>query len=229
MRIYRWLFGTALLLTSFILGAFCARFGWPPYPQMVKVYLSLRPDAHSNRLFADRAALLAAYRADTRAAQLVLAGDSQFARGDWPALLPDRRTALRAIDGETASQLLNRPDTLRAPGASHLAILIGINDLISGDSPRLICQRIEQLVNKTAQSMQVIVLGVLPTRRAGWNEQVRALNHCLRLTIPVRGARFIEAFADSEPLDHALSVDEIHLSAAGYRQLAAALEKALVL
>jgi lysophospholipase L1-like esterase len=225
MRRFALLLIVAIALTSaFITGALCARFGWPPYPQLVRGYYAVSGEAPRKRLAADRAALLDAFRRDQREFDLVLAGDSQFARGDWSKLLPDLRIADRAIDGETVALLSQRTDTLKLRGNPPIAILIGINDLVAGAAPREVCEQTLGLLDALAPSPRKLV-AVLPTRRAGWNAHVAELNECLARGAAARAVPWIDAFPGASLLLTEWAVDDLHLSALGYRQLAAALAR----
>jgi len=207
----------ALALLVFVAGTLSARFGWPPYPQMVRVWYALSGDLPRKRLASDRTALIAAFRQDQRPADLLLAGDSQFARGEWRTLLPEVKVKVRAIDGETSADLNTRLDTLE--GAARLALLIGINDLVAGAAPARVCAEIEALALQL-KPQPIWLFAVLPTRRAGWNEQVEKLNACLKIRSLANRWRFIELFSAGEPLPAQYAEDDLHLNEAGYRLLA---------
>lgn len=215
-----------LAVLIFIAGALCARFGFPPYPQLVRMYYVISKDVPQTRLAVDRAALIGAFRADSHTAQWVLAGDSQLARGDWARLLPEHSLAMRAIDGETSAQLLDRADTLRVNGARGVVILIGINDLIQGAAPAAVCANVARLLN-TLSDRDQIVLGVLPTSAAGWNQQVQALNICLQTVALQNGTQFVRALPDSAPIAPELTSDGLHLNERGYLKLAGVIRHAL--
>jgi lysophospholipase L1-like esterase len=165
----------------------------------------------------------------------ILAGDSISL---WfPAeLLPDERIWLnQGISGETTTGLLERLDLFDETEPEIIFIMIGINDLIRGESPDLVISNIRRIIrylNHTHPQAQIVVQSILPHggEKSAWegrakllalpNSRIQDINQELALIAEDFGAYFLDLyplFTDAQGnLNPALSTDGLHLNAQGY-------------
>ncbi|HSX56888.1 MAG TPA: GDSL-type esterase/lipase family protein [Sphingomonas sp.] len=71
---------------------------------------------------------------DTRP-QVVMLGDSVTAGGRWQEMFPDAGIVNRGVGGDTVSGLLRRAPRVAQMGAKQIFVLVGINDIVSGNRP----------------------------------------------------------------------------------------------
>lgn len=157
-------------------------------------------------------------------AALVFAGDSLTANGPWDELLPDHDVRNRGLSGDTVGGLDRRMSAILAMKPQQLVVMIGINDLILGNSERAILQRYNKMVAKLVPHTRVTLLAVLHCTSdrctAAFNERVASLNRGISKIAARHDAEFLDfnpSFARSSRLRAELTVDGIHLNAKGYR------------
>nr|WP_228014713.1 SGNH/GDSL hydrolase family protein [Fortiea sp. LEGE XX443] len=165
----------------------------------------------------------------------ILAGDSLSL---WfpTELLPEERYWLnQAISGESSGGLLKRLDLFDSTKPEVIFVLIGINDLIRGESDEVILNNQRQIIRylrKAHPTAQVVVQSILPhgAAEATWegrdkllalpNSRIRQLNQQLQRIAAKRGVKYLDLyslFANQQGnLRRELSTDGLHLSPAGY-------------
>ncbi|WP_083889666.1 SGNH/GDSL hydrolase family protein [Nostoc sp. PCC 7107] len=165
----------------------------------------------------------------------ILAGDSISL---WfpTELLPENRYWLnQAISGENSTGLLKRLEIFDSTKPEIIFVMIGINDLIRGDSDEVILENQRQIIRylrKTHPTAQVVVQSILPhgAEEATWegrdkllllpNTRINQLNQQLKRIAARRGAKYLDLyslFANQQGnLRPELSTDGLHLSPAGY-------------
>lgn len=176
-------------------------------------------------------------------AHLTFVGDSITAGGSWQDAFPHLRVHNHGVPGDQASDVLARLEEVRATRARVYVLMLGINDLRSGQPPDRVAAQmgeIRQALQKSASPpARVVVVSTLQCRpepaadplngcTAKVRAQVERLNQILRRQTPE------EDFLDLNPamspgglLSSAYTRDGIHLSAAGYRQWEALLRPKL--
>jgi hypothetical protein len=153
---------------------------------------------------------------------VVMLGDSITAWTDWNALLPSFDVANRGIPGDTTEGVLGRIDDIVAMRSRCVAVMVGINDLLSAKpkSVQQILQNYTGIIDRLSTSgSTVIVQSTLVTSNASTNASVidvdRAIaemceqsGHCLYLDLNSTVAS-TGAIADSD--------DGVHLGPNSYK------------
>ena len=156
-------------------------------------------------------------------ARLIALGDSITAAGPWSQAFPDRSVLNAGIPGNTTGDLLGRLDVLPGLGGATVVLMAGINDLLQGEAPAPVADRIlrirRQLLARGAA--RVVVVATLPCEAARWGPRclapVQDLNRRLRGAIP--DADFLDLtvlLADGAGLRRSMGVDGLHLGPHGY-------------
>lgn len=160
---------------------------------------------------------------------VVFAGDSLI--DQWSTLaedFPGLETVNRGIGGDGALELLLRfPEDVLALRPCAVVILVGTNDLAQGEAPERVAETLRRLLALAAESDVPAVVCLLPprTKEPGlFPEKIRELNALIGLA---PAAAVCDAFTplateDGGPREECF-VDGLHLNAAGYRELKAAL------
>ncbi|MCK9878995.1 GDSL-type esterase/lipase family protein [Frankia sp. Ag45/Mut15] len=174
------------------------------------------------RSSAKRVALFRALPPPTGA--VVFLGDSITEGCTWEGWFPELRTANRGISGDRVAQMTARLDSaLHRPAV--VSILAGTNDLHLGDSrqPDAIADRFRLLVAAVrdgAPEAALLVNSVLP-RQQRFADRIEALNARYRRIAATAGAQYLDLWpvlaAPDRSLRRELTVDGLHLNAAGYR------------
>ncbi len=173
----------------------------------------------------------------------ILAGDSITM---WfpPELLPPGKTWLnQGISGETSQGLLKRLKILDETNPETVFVLIGINDLIRGESPETVLENSRLIIRDILwahPNAQVVVQSILPhsSEDATWerrdrllaipNETIREINRQLKAIAEAENVYFLDLhplFTDANGnLRLELTTDGLHLSRQGYLVWRAALD-----
>jgi acyl-CoA thioesterase I len=140
----------------------------------------------------------------------------------------------QGCDGDSTVGMLNRFDVcVKSEDPDIVLIWGGINDLSSMMPPGDIYRNIVKLVEKTrAIRAFPVVLNVAPVGGVHFNDQVRALNHCLMEYCRSCGVTCLDVFSllvDGEgKLAEEYSNDGVHLSDKGYRTIMQSIYSKLV-
>lgn len=157
------------------------------------------------------------------AAPLIALGDSITAAGPWSEAFPGRAVLNAGIPGNTTVDLLGRLDVLPGLGGSTVVLMAGINDLLQGDAPAPVADRIlkirRQLLARGAA--RVVVVATLPCEAARWGPRclapVQHLNRRLRGAVPAADFLDLTALlADGAGLRRSMGLDGLHLAPRGY-------------
>lgn len=165
----------------------------------------------------------------------ILLGDSLSL---WfPAeLLPGRRVWMnQGISGEKTYTLLNRLHLMNVADVDTIFLMIGINDLIWGQSDQQVLANYEEIMDylsKHHPDTQIVVQSILPhgAEAATWesrhlllelpNERIRTMNQSLQSIAEDYGAYYLELypiFSNGEGnLRTDLTTDGLHLNRQGY-------------
>ncbi|MEO1209117.1 MAG: GDSL-type esterase/lipase family protein [Cyanobacteria bacterium J06638_20] len=151
-------------------------------------------------------------------------------------LLSASRTWLnQGISGENSTGLLRRLNILDETTPDTIFLMIGINDLLRGDSDELILSNHRQIIRylQTAHpTTQIVVQSILPhsAEAATWegrdrllavpNQRIVNLNHELEAIAAENGVDFLNLYPlftdDWGNLPMTLSTDGLHLNREGY-------------
>jgi lysophospholipase L1-like esterase len=127
------------------------------------------------------------------------------------------------IPGNTTVDLLGRLQTLPDLRRATVVLMAGINDLLQGEAPASVADRIlgirRQLLDQGAA--RVVVVATLPCEVARWGPRcllpVQELNRRLRAAVPAADFLDLTALlADGGGLRRSLGVDGLHLGPGGY-------------
>lgn len=182
------------------------------------------------------------YRADVdhfnqlpiEAGDIVLAGDSIIARGQWHELLSGpHMIRVRGIDGDTVAGLTRRIGPIIAGQPAIIVLQIGNNDLMRGFPTADILRRYEQLVQQIrygAPRSQVVITS-LPPKGPRWVKPVLNFNDGLADIARRFQLRYVDlfpVFADRQRKMAAhLTFDLLHMNGAGYKLFAQTLAPVL--
>jgi lysophospholipase L1-like esterase len=167
----------------------------------------------------------------------VVVGDSLTERGEWWELL-GRPVANRGIAGDTVETVRARLDDIAALDPRVVFVLVGVNDLLAGASPEALAARHAALIAELRRRLpqaRIVVESLLPIRdelvaldAELTSATVRRANALCQRGAAAAGADWLDVHSRlTDPggeLDPRYSSDGLHLSGAGYRAWAAALE-----
>ena len=154
---------------------------------------------------------------------LIALGDSITAAGPWRQAFPGRSVLNAGIPGNTTVDLLGRLDVLPGLDGATVVLMAGINDLLQGEAPGPVADRILRIRRELLArgAARVVVVATLPCEAARWGPRclapVRDLNRRLRGAVP--GADFLDLtdlLADGAGLRRSMGVDGLHLGPHGY-------------
>ncbi len=153
-------------------------------------------------------------------APIVVVGDSLAEHGDWQGLLGRADLLNRGISWDQTTHVLARLPSIQAAGADTVILIVGINDLHQGTSPAVLAANVRRIIDGLAPS-RVILAPILNgvSQVAKEVEQANALlgqvctGTCLLVSVPQLAG----------VLTPAHTYDRVHLTAAAYVELAAAI------
>jgi lysophospholipase L1-like esterase len=169
---------------------------------------------------------------------IVLLGDSITDGGSWDGWLPGRRVFNRGIGGDTIAEMLGRIDTAigtTSGTSTAIGILGGTNDLVRGETkgPDGIAARFRELVGAVrdrAPKVPLVINSVMP-RQAKFADRIEAINTHYRAIADDFDARYLDLWpvlaAPDRSLRKELTVDNLHLNSAGYREWVGLLQDSL--
>ncbi|MCX7593218.1 MAG: SGNH/GDSL hydrolase family protein [Fischerella sp.] len=173
----------------------------------------------------------------------ILAGDSLSL---WfpPELLPENRKWLnQAISGENTAGLLKRLELFDRTQPETIFVMIGINDLIQGNSNEIILNNQRQIMRylrRVHPQTQIVMQSILPHggEQATWegrekllaipNQRIRKLNQQLQHITITEGGKYLDLYPlfvnNQGNLRSELSTDGLHLNPQGYLVWSSALK-----
>jgi lysophospholipase L1-like esterase len=173
----------------------------------------------------------------------ILVGDSLSL---WfpPELLPENTNWLnQAISGETTEGLLNRLNLFDSTQPEVIFVMIGINDLIRGNSDEIILENQRQILRylrKIHPKAQIFVQSILPHggEQSTWegkaqllkitNNRIQQLNQQLQTIASNQGVKYLDLYTlfvnPGGNLRSDLTTDGLHLSPQGYMVWGTALQ-----
>ncbi|MES2339690.1 MAG: GDSL-type esterase/lipase family protein [Pseudomonadota bacterium] len=156
-------------------------------------------------------------------ADVVMLGDSVTAGGRWHEMFPDVRIVNRGVGGDTVTGVLRRAPRIAAMRPKAVFVMIGINDVVSGNSAQVVLDRYAAAIRILRRSgAQVYVQSVLACG-ARCDDEQRARVAAIDAALPALAARYGAAWidlntrlGDGKTLRPGMSWDGIHLTGAGY-------------
>jgi lysophospholipase L1-like esterase len=145
----------------------------------------------------------------------------------------------RGISGNLTDHVIYRMEEIAKAKPAKLFLMIGINDLFSGQSGEAIFENIKSIVEyftTETPATRLMVQSILPVNVArlfedeGINLEIYALNRMIEQHCSDKpGLSFIDLHSDvlndRGELDNAYTIDGVHLNARGYAHWAGLLEK----
>lgn len=230
----------SLNLSILVLGTFwIASKGGIPYVFRTISYL-LNPESIDNNSFygADRKSLFETFPKSESG--IIFVGDSLTDFCEWQELFRDVSIKNRGIAGDTTSGILNRIDNLVESKPQKVFIMIGINELLQGETVDKIVGNY-QLILKTFKEKnpqtKVFVKSVLPLNKKfadpKINKNVIELNAKLKKLSTSFLYQYIDLFpfflGSNNQLDAQYTTDGLHLNGKGYLLWKNIIEKEVVL
>lgn len=159
--------------------------------------------------------------------EIVFLGDSITEGAEWNELTGMPHVINRGISGDTAWGILSRLDEVIKRRPDRVFLMIGVNDLSHGQTPEEVSGEVDEILSRLRHGSpvtDVFLQSVLPVEnREGWgaeNGKIRRLNEHFRALAAKHEATFIdvarEMTSETGELRPDLSLDGLHLNAAGY-------------
>lgn len=172
------------------------------------------------------------FESDKGTYDVTMVGDSITEYGKWQTLLPGTRIANRGIAGDTIEGVLERLPSIQATNAKRIFVMIGVNDLLSGQrTADEIVPSYESLIENLQETgALVFVQSTLYTDRPGkekTNAQIGILNRAIANFCFSRSAVFVDLNSVLSKDDHLredVTVDQLHLNPLGYSLWAARIQ-----
>lgn len=156
--------------------------------------------------------------------EIAMIGDSITQGGLWSEFFPDHRVVNRGVGGDTAAAIIERFGTIESTSPEVSFVMVGINDLYAGVTPREIADNISVIIELLqgigSEAILQTTLECSRNKCGGRLEEVRELNEILASFPDDFGVRLID-------INHVLSSDDgllseythdgIHLNGRGYR------------
>ncbi|MGA9290414.1 MAG: GDSL-type esterase/lipase family protein, partial [Anaerobacillus sp.] len=163
-----------------------------------------------------------------KSSETIFLGDSLTDYYEWGEALSDYEVLNRGIAGDTTTGVLNRIDEVVEAKPDRIYLLIGINDMIAGQSVNKIETNYKQILDtlKTrSPHTKVYVQSLFPVNTALTshplkNATIKELNKRLKDLANLYNYRFIDIYPDLVEfgqLNKDFTFDGIHLNGEGYR------------
>ncbi|WP_317930485.1 GDSL-type esterase/lipase family protein [Halioxenophilus sp. WMMB6] len=148
-------------------------------------------------------------------------GDSLTEGMPWQQILPNTTTANRGINGDTLPGLQNRLDSVFATEARCVLVMMGINDLMQGESVKQTLASYRDVISTLARRHpRIVIQSTLLTTNDQLNQLVVELNEGLRqLASEFSNVEFIDlntTLGENHRLRTSYTMDGVHLTNEGY-------------
>jgi lysophospholipase L1-like esterase len=208
----------ALAIGAALVGA--TVYGYFIHSNQVFPYRLFNPTGRQSPEFRARYSMLATFPAR---ADLVMLGDSLTELADWHAILPDVDVANHGIAGDTTGGLLLRLDLVRQARPRIVAIMIGVNDIRSGDPVVGVFDRYRQIVETLAMPPACVLTQstLFTAGGAAVNASIADLDRRLATFCAAGNCIFLDVNAAIAPrgmLPTEATIDGVHLTAAAYEK-----------
>jgi lysophospholipase L1-like esterase len=164
--------------------------------------------------------------------QIVMLGDSITARGNWLALLKRNDVMNRGVDGDRTSDVLARIEEIYRLKPQWCFIMIGINDIFSGQPIDKIYDNYQKIIDglMKREIVPIIQSTLYLSGPYPQNEPVEILNRKMKKLAEERKILFLDLNKRLAPNRRLLLVftnDGLHLNEAGYQAWSDELVKTL--
>lgn len=157
-------------------------------------------------------------------ANVVMIGDSITNRGEWSEIFPQTKIANRGIDGDRADDILRRMDPIFAVNAKKAFVMVGINDISSGQGVDTIFANYTNIVQQLkSRGTAVYIQSTLECSKSNCGdklEKVRDLNGKLKAYAAQQQLAYININdglrSEKNGLLKDYTPDGIHLLGSGY-------------
>lgn len=181
-----------------------------------------RYDYHTNSQYNAYVSMFSLYQGKT---DVIFAGDSLTARGNFGEFFEDISLLNRGIGSDISAGLLARTDEIIAHQPSKVFIMIGINDIARGIDKKVTRNNISEIIKKIQISLpdcQIYIESVLPTLTGKYEGEIILLNKELQDAALKSECIYIDIYAyfldgNGEVISNKISVDGIHLNGEGYK------------
>tara|TARA_B100000965_G_scaffold358768_1_gene338394 strand:+ start:6095 stop:6958 length:864 start_codon:yes stop_codon:yes gene_type:complete len=170
--------------------------------------------------------------------EIVFLGDSITEAAEWHEIFPGKNIVNRGIGGDTTRGVLLRLNEVLAAKPQKLFLMIGINDLYYGNSPRTAIEHyreIVQAIRKNSPETELYVQSTLPVNNINFDDipvnaqDINLINQDLKSIAAENGATFIDIASVVKDANNQLDVtytnDGIHLNGKGYQVWAHAIRQ----
>jgi lysophospholipase L1-like esterase len=164
---------------------------------------------------------------------IVFLGDSLTSNCEWSELFSDVRVKNRGISGDTTDGLFQRLNQIIALKPKKVFIMIGVNDLLKGQSTDAIISNYLKILNSLSGNLsdtKIYVQSYLPVasqdtqQNTALNKEIIKLNKQLKsmvTKINKPGIQYVDLHkgfvgTGTEQLNPKYTVDGLHLSGDGY-------------
>lgn len=161
---------------------------------------------------------------------IIFFGDSLTQFGQWNELLSNKNIVNRGIENDTTDGLLDRITEVTKTKPQKVFIMIGINDLIVGNSTDKIMTNYKDIVNnikENSPNTKIYIESVLPIDEKMYeknypNQRKLNANNIKEIDTKlkkIKGITYIDLYSNfilNNKLDNKYTVDGIHLNGQGY-------------
>lgn len=153
---------------------------------------------------------------------IVFLGDSITNRSQWEELFKKQNIKNRGIDGDTTDGILNRIDTITKGQPKKIFLMIGINDLLHGESTSHVLSNYNKILDKIRSSSPntiIYVQSILPNNRLKSDDDIEFINENLEKSANGKNIVYIDLFQkfvqnNRLPLEY--TYDGTHLNGTAY-------------
>jgi lysophospholipase L1-like esterase len=161
----------------------------------------------------------------------IFLGDSIIHSGKWAELLGSTKYVNRGIPGDTSTGVIDRLEEIVEANPSQIFIMVGINDLASGNQAKLLdnYKDIINLIKNESPETDIYIHSILPINSDEYeknsstkisNKTIREANVSLEKIANENGVEFVNLFSimsnGDKELKADLTFDGIHLSGEAY-------------
>jgi len=164
--------------------------------------------------------------------EVIFLGDSITDGCNWGEMFGDTKIKNRGISGDVTQGILDRLDEVVEAKPAKVFLMIGINDLAAGKTPRQIVdntKKIVRAIQKASPETQIFLESLLPVNpdfpqfphHSNKSQDVLSINRVLERMAQEFDLKYVDLFSkftvDGNKLNPEYTNDGLHLTGAGYR------------
>lgn len=224
----RWVFKVVIVFAAFAWGLSAGFYQVFPYQVFRHAKNALEGDKGAPKPIFENPDAFVVSDADlilSTKAKVVMVGDSVTAGGRWQEMFPGVDIVNRGVGGDTVTGVLRRAPRIVDMAPKRIFLLIGINDVVSGNQPKDVLARYDRAVGiLVSGGAKVFVQSILACGERCDDEQrarEKAINAALPEIAERHGAVWVNLngrMATGGRLKPQLTWDGIHLTGAGYAE-----------